>query len=124
MLFVHLKLHQAPYEWVYDGLAPLRLVDVVERKKGLGFVLGTVAVAGSVMGGVRGGVRGDVMGGVMGVCDWCILDKEECDVHTLRPTMPPTLSHPTTLSTPPHLLHTPPQSHHTHTHTHTQWVHT
>lgn len=46
VLFRDLKLQQAPFEWVYDGLQPLRIRDVVERRQGVGFTLGVVAVAG------------------------------------------------------------------------------
>lgn len=38
-LFVKRKFRQAPFEWVYDGLSPVLLPDVLHSHKGLCIVL-------------------------------------------------------------------------------------
>jgi Transglutaminase-like superfamily len=38
-LFVKRKFRQAPFEWVYDGLSPVLLPDVLHSHKGLCVVL-------------------------------------------------------------------------------------
>lgn len=43
MLFKHAKLRNAPFEWVYDGLAPALLPQVLQRGKGMPLSLALVA---------------------------------------------------------------------------------
>lgn len=39
MLFHKGRFRQEPYEWVYDGLKPLDMVDVVDTNKGISLTL-------------------------------------------------------------------------------------
>jgi len=43
LLYQHLKLKHEPIEWVYDGLAPLMLQEVLHRRKGAPLALALIA---------------------------------------------------------------------------------
>lgn len=43
VLFEQAKLRNAPFEWVYDGLAPALLPRVLQRSKGMPLALALVA---------------------------------------------------------------------------------
>jgi len=45
VLFQQAKLRNAPFEWVYDGLAPALLPQVLQRSKGMPLSLALVAAA-------------------------------------------------------------------------------
>lgn len=44
VLFEKHKFRQTPFEWVYDGLSPVLLHDVLESRKGLSIVLAMIYV--------------------------------------------------------------------------------
>jgi regulator of sirC expression with transglutaminase-like and TPR domain len=45
VMFKQAKLRNAPFEWVYDGLAPALLPQVLQRRKGMPLALALVAAA-------------------------------------------------------------------------------
>lgn len=53
VLFKQAKLRNAPFEWVYDGLAPALLPQVLARSKGMPLALALVAAAVARRLGVR-----------------------------------------------------------------------
>ncbi len=44
VLFEQHRFRQTPFEWVYDGLSPVLLADVLDSRKGLSIVLATIYV--------------------------------------------------------------------------------
>lgn len=44
VLFEQHRFRQTPFEWVYDGLSPVLLADVLASRKGLSIVLATIYV--------------------------------------------------------------------------------
>jgi hypothetical protein len=53
VLFKQAKLRNAPFEWVYDGLAPALLPQVLARSKGMPLALALVVAAVARRLGVR-----------------------------------------------------------------------
>ena len=53
VLFEKHRFRQSPFEWVYDGLSPVLLPDVVESRKGLSIVLAAIYVMVAKELGVR-----------------------------------------------------------------------
>lgn len=45
VLFEKHKFRQKPFEWVYDGLSPVLLQDVLESRSGLSILLATIYVS-------------------------------------------------------------------------------
>lgn len=45
VLFKQARLRNAPFEWVYDGLAPALLPKVVQQRKGMPLALALAAAA-------------------------------------------------------------------------------
>lgn len=44
VLFERHRYRQTPFEWVYDGLSPVLLADVLDSRKGLSIVLAIIYV--------------------------------------------------------------------------------
>jgi hypothetical protein len=86
VLFKQARLRNTPFEWVYDGLAPALLPQVLERSKGMPLSLALVAAAVARRLGVRmqllcapeGLAASTAQGRQATVWHWSILCKSWC----------------------------------------------